>query len=138
MSTTSMPTHTERPSGRHPVNVGHLVMGIAFLGLVGIWAVIQADGVDNDDIRWLLPIPWVLAGLAGLLALSVSSRHKWSTKQVGWVETPPAAPVAETYESDVPGAYDEAAEAADTAVIAEEPAESPEPTESPESPEENR
>lgn len=134
MSTTTMPT-TERQSGRHPVNVGHLVMGIAFLGLVGIWAVIQADGVDNDDIRWLLPIPWVLAGLAGLLALSASSRHKWSTKQVGWVETPPAAPVAETYESDVPDAYDEAA---DTAVIAEEPAESPEPTDSPESPEENR
>lgn len=134
MSTTTMPT-TERQSGRHPVNVGHLVMGIAFLGLVGIWAVIQADGVDNDDIRWLLPIPWVLAGLAGLLALSASSRHKWSTKQVGWVETPPVAPVAETYESDVPDAYDEAA---DTAVIAEEPAESPEPTDSPESPEENR
>lgn len=134
MSTTTMPT-TERPSGRHPVNVGHLVMGIAFLGLVGIWAVIQADGVDNDDIRWLLPIPWVLAGLAGLLALSASSRHKWSAKQVGWVETPPAAPVAETYESDVPDGYDEAA---DTAVIAEEPAESPEPTDSPESPEENR
>lgn len=90
MSTTTLPTETERPSGRHPVNVGHLVMGIAFLGIVGVWAVIQSDTVDNDDIRWLLPIPWVLAGLGGLLALALSSRRKWSgttgTTQVGWVE----------------------------------------------------
>ena len=28
----------ERISGRHPVNIGHLVMGLAFVGLVGVWA----------------------------------------------------------------------------------------------------
>lgn len=86
MSTTT-PT-TERPSGRHPVNVGHLVMGIAFLGLVGVWALIQADVVGGSDVRWLLPVPWVLAGLAGLLAVSVSEGKRWttrSTRQVGWV-----------------------------------------------------
>ena len=47
-------------------------MGLAFLGLVGIWALIVNDVVDDDDIRWLLPIPWVLAGLGGLTALAVS------------------------------------------------------------------
>lgn len=86
MSTTIAP---EKLSGRHPVNIGHLVMGIAFLAIVGVWAVVQADMVDNDDIRWLLPVPWVLAGLGGLLAMAVSSRRKWSSSastQVGWVE----------------------------------------------------
>jgi hypothetical protein len=87
MSTTTTPT-TERPSGRHPVNVGHLVMGIAFLGLVGVWALIQGDVVEDADVRWLLPVPWVLAGLAGLLATAMSSGRRWSTRQVGWV--PPA------------------------------------------------
>jgi hypothetical protein len=89
------PGEAERPSGRHPVNVGHLVMGIAFLGLVGVWALIQTDVVGDGDVRWLLPVPWVLAGLAGLLAVSLSSRHRWSNRQVGWVE--PAQP-AETPE----------------------------------------
>ena len=51
-------------SGRHPVNIGHLVMGLAFVGLVGVWALIQGDIVQGDDIRWLLPVPWVLAGIA--------------------------------------------------------------------------
>jgi hypothetical protein len=84
---------SEKQSARHPVNVGHLVMGIAFLGLVGVWALIQGDVVGDGDVRWLLPVPWVLAGLAGLLAIALSSRRKWSatsTSRVGWVDTPPA------------------------------------------------
>lgn len=84
MSVTST-TITERPSGRHPINVGHLVMGIAFLGLVGVWALIQGDVVGDGDVRWLLPVPWVLAGLAGLLAIGVSGSKRWSTRQVGWI-----------------------------------------------------
>lgn len=85
MSTTT--TAPEKQSGRHPVNVGHLVMGIAFLAIVGVWALIQGDVVDNDEVRWLLPVPWVLAGLAGLLAIGISGSRRWSTKQVGWVGT---------------------------------------------------
>ncbi|KQW46077.1 hypothetical protein ASC77_19490 [Nocardioides sp. Root1257] len=84
-------------SGRHPVNVGHLVMGIAFLGLVGVWALIQTDAVGGDDVRWLLPVPWVLAGLAGLLAIGLSGSKRWSTRQVGWV---PPAPEATTDTTD--------------------------------------
>ena len=84
MSTTTTTT-AERQSGRHPVNVGHLVMGIAFLGLVGVWALIQGDVVGGGDVRWLLPVPWVLAGLAGLLAIGVSGSKRWTTRQAGWV-----------------------------------------------------
>jgi hypothetical protein len=72
-------------SGRHPVNVGHLVMGLAFVGLVGVWALIQGDVVEGDDIRWLLPVPWVLAGIAGLLATTLSSRGRRADRQNGWV-----------------------------------------------------
>ena len=123
---------TERQSGRHPVNVGHLVMGVAFLGLVGIWAVIQSDGVDHDEIRWLLPIPWVLAGLAGLVAMSASSRRKWSTRQVGWVEPTPE-PEPEPDWPDLPSTPD-LPEPVDPAA----PVESSDVPESPEPPEENR
>ena len=61
---------------RHPLNIGHLVMGLAFLGLVAVWAVIVGTGVPDEDIRWLLPVPWVLAGGAGLVATAVAARRR--------------------------------------------------------------
>ena len=80
-------TTNTRPSGRHPVNIGHLVMGLAFVGLVGVWALIQADVVDHHDIRWLLPVPRLIAGIAGLLATTLTSRDRWGSQQTGWVDS---------------------------------------------------
>ena len=57
-----------RTSGVHPVNVLHLVMGVAFVGIVAIWALIESGAVGASDLRWLLPVPWVAAGIAGLVA----------------------------------------------------------------------
>ncbi len=65
-------------SGRHPLHVGYLVMGLAFLGLVGIWAAVEWDFVPTEDVRWLLPLPWVFAGAAGLLAVVFSGRSRAS------------------------------------------------------------
>lgn len=61
--------------GRHPVSIGHLVMGVAFLGLVAIWAVFESGAVEGADLRWLLPVPWLAAGLGGLLAVALSGRR---------------------------------------------------------------
>jgi hypothetical protein len=80
----------ERVSGRHPVNIGHLVMGLAFVGIVGIWALVQTDTVTGDDIRWLMPIPWVIAGLVGLAATAITGPRRHAARQTGWVGTPPA------------------------------------------------
>lgn len=82
-----------RPSGRHPVNIGHLVMGIAFLGILGVWALIQADVVTGDDVRWLSPIPWVAAGIAGLIATAITGSRRYSLRQAGsaGVASSPAA-----------------------------------------------
>lgn len=79
-------------AGRHPVNIGHLVMGLAFVSMVGIWALIANDVVGDDDIRWLLPVPWVLAGLGGLAGLAVSGSRKYATKATGWVDAPQTEP----------------------------------------------
>ena len=67
----SEPLETPRRSfaaGLHPVNIGHLVMGVAFLGMVVNWALIESGAVGTQGLRWLLPIPWVAAGAAGLIA----------------------------------------------------------------------
>ncbi len=66
----------EHDTWRHPVNVGHLVMGVAFAGMVLVWALIAGDAVANDEIRWLMPIPWVAAGAAGLVAMALTARRR--------------------------------------------------------------
>jgi hypothetical protein len=68
-------------SGRHPVNVGHLVMGLAFLCFVGAWALVQTDVVTGDDIRWLLPLPWLVAGAVGLGAVAISSARRHGVRR---------------------------------------------------------
>ena len=109
---------TRRPgalaAGRHPVNIGHLVMGLAFLGLVGIWSLIVNDVVDDDDIRWLLPLPWVLAGLGGLTALAVSGSRRYATRATGWVDAAPL-PAEPTEQPDAPLEPAEPVEPADQA-----------------------
>ena len=70
-TTEILPEQSERrawSAGRHPVNVGHLVMGVALLGLAIIWALLESDVASASDLRWLLPVPWVAAGAVGLIA----------------------------------------------------------------------
>ncbi|ANH36740.1 hypothetical protein I601_0287 [Nocardioides dokdonensis FR1436] len=62
--------------GRHPVNVGQLVMGLAFLGLVTVWVLLSADVADGDALSWLLPVPWLVAGAAGLLATTLGAARR--------------------------------------------------------------
>lgn len=64
-------------SWRHPVNTGHLVMGVAFAGILAVWALFATDTVDADDLRWLSPLPWVIAGAVGLAAATHTNlRHR--------------------------------------------------------------
>lgn len=86
-------------AGRHPVNIGHLVMGLAFVGLVGIWSLIINDVVGDEEIRWLLPVPWVFAGIGGLVALAVSGGRRYATRATGWVDSPPVESVEEPVET---------------------------------------
>lgn len=60
-------------SGRHPINTGHLVMGLVFAGLLVVWALVSTDVVANSDLRWLLPIPWVAGGAIGLAAAAYAN-----------------------------------------------------------------
>ena len=75
----------DRHSGGHPVNIGHLVMGLAFVGLVGVWALFQGG---------------VVAGIAGLLATTLTSRDRWGARQTGWVGSESVRPGTETPHDD--------------------------------------
>ncbi|WP_426246922.1 hypothetical protein [Nocardioides sp. LHG3406-4] len=103
---TTESTTSGSSTGRHPINVGHLVMGIAFLGLAGVWAAIEGDLIEGGDIRWLLPVPWVLGGAAGLLAIALGGRRRAAAAErpgyqayAATYPTPYAAPYSTPYSS---------------------------------------
>lgn len=54
----------------HPLNVSYLVVGLAFLGISGAWALRQAGVIGSADMEWLLPLTLVVAGGIGLLAFA--------------------------------------------------------------------
>jgi hypothetical protein len=56
------------PTGR-PVNVAYLVVGLVFLGISGVWALVTSGVVDDHQLTWLLPLTLVIAGLIGLVAI---------------------------------------------------------------------
>ncbi|HWJ08655.1 MAG TPA: hypothetical protein VNS46_04720 [Nocardioides sp.] len=69
----------QRPTGWHPVNTGHLVMGVAFVGLVVAWALLTSGTVDVEDHGWVMGLPWLLAGAIGLVATVLRGpRRHWS------------------------------------------------------------
>lgn len=79
------PLPERRRSGWHPVNTGHLVMGVAFTGLVIVWALATSDTVQIEENGWIMGLPWLAAGVAGLLASVLRGRHHdqgWD--QNGW------------------------------------------------------
>lgn len=76
-------TTPERRTGWHPVNTGHLVMGVAFVGLVIVWALVKSDTVDPDRAGWILGLPWLAAGAAGLLASVLRGRRYDDADQRG-------------------------------------------------------
>lgn len=70
------PDRSPTASWRHPVNIGHLVMGTAFAGMVVVWAIFAGGAIPDDNIGWLMGVPWVGAGAAGLVAMAVSARRR--------------------------------------------------------------
>lgn len=87
MSTTTPATR----GGKHPVNILHLVMGVVFLGVVTIWSLVENEVASTDDLRWLIPLPWVIAGAAGLVVIMMSSRREAAVAPVEY--TPEEADV---------------------------------------------
>ncbi|MEO5661651.1 MAG: hypothetical protein ABIR39_00070 [Nocardioides sp.] len=92
-------------SGRHPVNVGHLVMGVAFLGLASIWLLFETTAIGDEDLRWFLPLPWLAAGLAGLLAVALTGRRT-KPEVIGSYAAAPAHTEPEPLWAPDPGAAD--------------------------------
>lgn len=82
---TPLEDRTKPATGLHPVNIGHLVMGTALVGLFIVWALISSDTVDLVDAHWLLPMPWLVAGVVGLAATVLRNLGRRPGKMSGWI-----------------------------------------------------
>ena len=51
---------------RHETDVTSLVFGLVFLGVAGLWALVQADLLSLPDASVLGPAVLVVAGLVGI------------------------------------------------------------------------
>jgi hypothetical protein len=60
-------------------------MGTALVGLFTVWALISSDTVDPVDAHWLLPMPWLVAGVVGLAATVLRNLSRRPGKMAGWI-----------------------------------------------------
>ncbi len=74
----------------HPLNVSYLVVGLAFLGIAGSWALREGGVIDSVD--WLLPLTLVVAGGIGLVAFVAKSLRRDRTD---------ASPADTSYDEDL-------------------------------------
>lgn len=63
------------PPADDRVKVAHLVLGLLFLGVVGVWAVITLGLVTPERLTVLGPGLLIAAGVAGLTASLVAARR---------------------------------------------------------------
>ena len=68
VTSTTEPSAAYDVAGRRQLSVGHLVTGLVFLGISGLWLAQEAGAVDMHDMDLLVPVLLVVVGAAGLLA----------------------------------------------------------------------
>ena len=71
----SDPTYRHPPADR-TVKVPHLVFGLLFLGVAGIWALGASDAISGEHLAVLGPAVLILAGVVGLAASLANGRNR--------------------------------------------------------------
>ncbi len=74
----SEPTYSPapRPPADRSVKVPHLVFGLLFLGVAGIWALGASDAISGEHLAVLGPGVLILAGVIGLAASLANGRNR--------------------------------------------------------------
>jgi hypothetical protein len=80
--------HPDHPVDRR-VKVTHLVFGLFFLGLAGMWALVAGDVITADRLGIFAPAVLIVAGVIGLAAsLANNNNSGRSRREQPYDETP--------------------------------------------------
>ena len=78
------------PPADRSVKVVHLVFGLLFLGVAGVWALVAGDAISSEELTVLGPGVLIAAGVVGLVASLASTRNRRNAE-------PPAHPHPESH-----------------------------------------
>src|SRR3954469_19310676 len=79
----SDPTYNQPPADRS-VKVPHLVFGLLFLGVAGIWALGASNAISGEHLAVLGPGVLILAGVIGLAASLANGRNRRRSGPAGY------------------------------------------------------
>lgn len=65
-----------QPPADRSVKIPHLVFGMLFLGIAGVWALIVGDVITEEGLKVIAPAVLIAAGVIGLVASLASSRNR--------------------------------------------------------------
>jgi len=71
----SDPTFPQPPADRS-VKIPHLVFGLLFAGIAGIWALVVSDVINTESLAILAPAVLIVAGVVGLAVSLASGRNR--------------------------------------------------------------
>jgi len=71
----SDPMSYPRSYRRHPLEIGPLVFGLVFLGIVAAWGLFELGVVSAADTAWILPIVLIGAGALGVVLALTKPRR---------------------------------------------------------------
>ncbi len=60
---------------RHPLEIGPLVLGLVFLGIVAAWSLFELDVISGADTAWILPVVLIGAGALGVVLAATRPRR---------------------------------------------------------------
>jgi len=70
------PQSQARPPADRSVKIPHLVFGLLFLGIAGVWALVLTDVITEDRLTVIAPAVLIGAGVIGLAASLASTRNR--------------------------------------------------------------
>ena len=70
------PTTYPQPPADRSVKVPHLVFGLRFLGIAGLWALGASDVISGESLAVLGPGVLIVAGVIGLAASLANGRNR--------------------------------------------------------------
>jgi hypothetical protein len=75
-----------QPTADRSVKVPHLVFGLLFLGVAGIWALGASNAISGEHLAVLGPAVLIIAGVVGLAASLANGRNRRRSARAAYAQ----------------------------------------------------